>query len=130
MKKIINVWKSLQQKRTVKKINKALSISLYDWQIDYIFNDGEYHGEYSHGRKNGKTLANILKLLLLLPEDEPIKIRKNSRQFSNECSYLYGYLREDDINYFRRRYFSDELLRTYHSLVKVKGLKLRKVELI
>ena len=128
MKKIINVWKSFKQKRTVKKINKALSISLYDWQIDYIFNNGEYHGEYSYGRCNGKTLANILNLLL--SDGKPIQIKKNSRQFTNECSYLYGYAKEDDISYIRRRFFVNELLKTYNSLINVKDLKLRKVEII
>lgn len=126
--KIFNLLKYLEQKRIVKKINKALSISLYDWQIDYIFNNGTYHSEYNYGRVNGKTLANILKLLL--SEGETIQIIKNSRQFSNKCSYLCRYLKEDAINYFRRRYFADELLKTYHSLINVKGLKLRKVELV
>lgn len=128
--KIFNLLKYLKQKRIVKKINKALSISLYDWQIDYIFNGGKYHGECDYGRQNGKTTANIL-ALLLLADGRPVQIDKNSKLFLNGCLYLYAmYGKEDDTSLLRRRFFVNELLKTYHALINVKGLKLRKVELV
>lgn len=48
------------QDRVVKIINKALGITLYDWQIAYIFNNNIIIS----GQTNGKTLAMVLKTIL------------------------------------------------------------------
>lgn len=110
----------------IRKINKALSINLYDWQIQYIFYDGNYHSEYHYGRRNGKTLANILKLLL--SEGETIYI--DTRNIPKTAKGLIGFLKEDDSPYKRVEFFCTELIAVYYKLEKVKGLKIRKIEII
>jgi len=110
----------------IRKINKALSIELYDWQIQYIFYDGDYHSEYNYGRRNGKTLANILKLIL--SEGETIYIY--ARDMPKTAKNLVGYLKEDDSPYKRVEFFCNELIDVYSKLEKVKGLKIRRIEII
>lgn len=110
----------------IKKINKALSIDLYDWQIQYIFYDGDYHGEYNYGRRNGKTLANILRLLL--SEGETVYIYASNMPKTVEN--LVGYLKEDDSPYKRVEFFCNELIDVYSKLEKVKGLNIRRIEII
>lgn len=46
---------------TIQKIEQIFGFSLYDWQKDYIMGKSEY---VAPGRRNGKTFAYILKLLL------------------------------------------------------------------
>ncbi len=48
-------------RKTLKKVEKALGIKLYDWQRDYIMLDSDFIPD---GRRNGKTLAFILRILL------------------------------------------------------------------
>ena len=49
---------------TVQKINKCLNISLFDWQIGYIFYNKPLPKEISFARRAGKTLAAALTDLL------------------------------------------------------------------
>lgn len=109
----------------IKKINKALSIDLYDWQIQYIFYDGEYHDEYYYGHRNGKTLANILKLLL--SEGETIYIYDDMQKTAKNLNY---YLKEDICTLRRVKFFCSELIDVYCRLNKVKGLKIRRIEIV
>lgn len=51
----------------ISAINKLLDITLYDWQVAYIFGESNY---VTQGRGSGKTLAYVIKLLL--SEGEPI----------------------------------------------------------
>lgn len=122
----LNLWKYFKQKRTVKKINNALNIKLYNWQIDYIFNNGEYHDESRYGRCNGKTLANILKLLF--SDGGDISFYVQEKAFDDW--ELYRFAQEDDFTYRRQRFFSEETLRVYKKLSTVKGLKIRKIKIV
>lgn len=124
MKIFLHISKYLKQKRTIKKINKALSISLYDWQINYIFNNGSYCGENGFNRGNGKTLANVLKLLF--SEGDTICICLSQKEFFDRDFYYYA--REDNTNKLRRRFFVDEVIKVYSALCNIKGLKIREIE--
>jgi non-homologous end joining protein Ku len=53
--------KWLKRKILIYRVNKTLNIKLRKDQIDYIFFDKPYTLQ---GRRNGKTLAYILKILL------------------------------------------------------------------
>lgn len=58
-------------RKTLKKVEKALGIRLYDWQKDYIMLESDFVPD---GRGNGKTLAFILRILL----NFEVKLSQNS----------------------------------------------------
>lgn len=124
----MKIFNLLKKKRIVKKINKALSISLYDWQIDYIFNKGLYHSECDYGRGNGKTLANVLKFLF--SKGDIVLIDYRAKCFHNANEWLYNYAIEDNTTERRKRFFVEEVLRVYGILSNIKGLKIRKIKLV
>ena len=110
-------------RRIVKRINKALNIKLYEWQIRFIFADGEYQGEYLYGRRNGKTLANALKLIL--SSEPPLIYNKHSGLFI--IGNIETYAKEDAQTRIRYRYFCDEVLKIYKTLDEAGGIPLRKI---
>ena len=69
------MFKCIKRKRLIKRVNECLGIQLRKDQIDYIFKGKPY---LMVGRRNGKTLAHILRTLLnkgiydfkILAEDE------------------------------------------------------------
>ena len=110
--------KSRVHKKLVKQINESLHIELFEWQIQYIFNDGEYHSEYKYGRKNGKTIANILKLIL--SEGMPL-------QYDERWGFLIDvvskeYAKEDSDTLLRMKQFSKETIEIYKTL-RAAGVK-------
>lgn len=110
-------------RRIVKRINKALNIKLYEWQIRFIFADGEYQGEYLYGRRNGKTLANALKLIL--SSGPPLIYDKRSGLFIT--GGIEAYAKEDAQTRIRYRYFCDEVLKIYKTLDEAGGIPLREI---
>lgn len=110
-------------RRIVKRINKALNIKLYEWQIHFIFGDGEYRGEYLYGHRNGKTLANALKLIL--SSGPPLIYDKRSGLFITGS--IEAYAKEDAQTRIRYRYFCDEVLKIYKALDEAGGIPLRKI---
>ncbi len=50
-----------KEKRTVKKIEKALGIKLYDWQIKFIFGHQDF---MNPARACGKTLAHCIRICI------------------------------------------------------------------
>ena len=56
------------KRRMVNDIRKCTGVQLYGWQVNWAFDPTmsqyEYHSEAKYGRKNGKTTANIFRLLL------------------------------------------------------------------
>lgn len=124
--KFLGIYKYFLRMRTVKRINKALSISLYDWQIRYIFNDGDYYNEFEYGRYNGKTLANVLKFLL--SGNEVVTIDRRTMKFYEQWAYKFA--REDNGSEGRKRIFVQEVLRIYNKLKSAKDLKIRKLNLV
>lgn len=55
----------------IKRIEQALEIKLYDWQVDYILNRPQILNMRITGRCTGKTLAYIIKKLF--EEGKPIR---------------------------------------------------------
>lgn len=123
----MNIIKKLKIKRTVAKVNKALDIKLNKWQINYIFNDGRCPDYYT--RRTGKTLANILKTIIIFNKDtKPIIIDDRSLiEDTKEGAKISSC--EDGLWMHRRRIFINELLKTQATLKNVKGLKVREIVL-
>ena len=115
--------RSRNYRRIVKRINKALNIKLYEWQIHFIFGDGEYQSEYLYGRRNGKTLANALKLCL--SSGSPLIYDKRSGLFIT--GGIEAYAKEDAQTRVRYRYFCDEVLKIYKTLDEAGGIPLREI---
>lgn len=97
----------------IKQVEKALGFKLYDWQKAYILDKGLLP---VGGRKNGKTLAVMLKCMM--PDLPDMKWKR------------------DDIQYFTdgtvktRRYdmwYENEFKKLYFKL-KDAGVELRKIE--
>lgn len=110
-------------RKIVKRINKALNIKLYEWQINFIFGDGEYWDEHSHGRANGKTLANALKLCL--SSGPPLIYDKRLRVFVD--GDVKEYAKEDAKTRLRYKFFCDEILKTHKALDETGGIPLREI---
>lgn len=110
-------------RRIVKKVNKALDIKLYEWQIRFIFEDGEYHDQETHGRQNGKTLACALKLCL--SSGAPITYSSRTRTFQDTEAHVAAM--EDGVTMYRRQFFADETMQIYRKLQAAGGIPLREI---
>lgn len=110
-------------RRIVKRINKALNIKLYKWQINFIFADGEYQSEYLYGRRNGKSLANALKLCL--SSGPPLIYDNRSDLFITNG--IEAYAKEDAQPRIRYRFFCNEVLRIHKALDEAGGIPLREI---
>lgn len=110
-------------RRIVKRINKALEIKLYEWQINFIFGNGEYKNEYQYGRRNGKTLANALKLCL--SSGPPLIYDKRTGLFLSGNPEAIA--KEDAVTRMRYRHFCAEVLRIYKTLDEAGGIPLREI---
>jgi len=116
----------------VRQINEALGIELYEWQIDYIFQQPDQRIAVS-GRGTGKTLAHILKIALQ-PELElgvfggMLKDITNRRYF---CDGRWVYDRNDSskvgTSYSYRQWYKREFMRVYNQLKNHTKLKLCKI---
>nr|DAP39813.1 MAG TPA: Transcriptional regulator [Caudoviricetes sp.] len=113
-----------RQARTIKKVEKALGFTLFDWQKAYIFEDKKYGAEIRFARRAGKTLAHILRLCL--SDGEPIKAKlKPTCSDNNE---LLSYLGEDGADYHRTNFFIRDLRQVYKTLKEAGGIELREIE--
>ena len=127
----------LKKLMLIPKINEALGIRLYRWQIDFIFFDKEIPPDIRGRRANGKTTAQILKVLLsygepvLLPNWGTISyihsnIKKvgrctiNTRNFRSINSYCYFVGLGVDIAHYR--FFKNELIKIMN-ILNSKGIK-------
>jgi hypothetical protein len=90
-------------------IEKALGIELYEWQKDYLLENGTLQG----GRGSGKTTAYIIKLAL--SEGDPIKITK-----------LHEYADMFPNQHYARFWFKNEFLQIWEKLYKAR-LPVRKI---
>ena len=117
----------------VRQINNALGVNLYEWQIDYIFQEPEGMIVMSSGRGTGKTLAHILKIALQ-PELElgvyggMLKDITHKRYFSDG---RWVYDRNDSSKsgkpYSYRQWYKREFMRVYNQLKNNTRLKLCKI---
>lgn len=116
--------KKSRQEHTIKKVEKALGLTLFDWQKEYIFEGKPYGASIRFARRAGKTLAHILRLCL--SDGEPIKAAlKPSCLARNE---FIGYLGEDGVTYQRSLWFIHELKEVYEKLKAAGGIELREIE--
>ncbi len=116
-------WRKNSEAETVKRINDALGIELYYWQVFYIFRNGEYHDELRYGRRNGKTTANALKLCL--SNGEPIQL--HLRPVSQIDYEIEAFAKEDAKNAMRLNFFADETFQIYKKLEAAGGITLREI---
>lgn len=99
--------------KTIKLIEIALNLKLYDWQKTYILSKGEYP---MVGRRTGRTMAYIIKLCI--SDGEPI-LMYECKHIALYSDGFHGH-RYDD-------FFRDELRNIYEQLKRHKGLKLRTI---
>lgn len=112
-----------RKERTIRKVEQALGLKLYDWQKAFIFYDKPYGFEVSYARRTGKTLAHCLRLCL--SEGEPIVAALTSPVIT-ENEFL-RYLGEDGSTVNRLRIFIDELRRIYNKLLEAGNIDLREI---
>lgn len=112
-----------RKERTLKKVERALGITLYDWQKAFIFYDIPYGIEISASRQTGKTLARCLSLCL--SSGEPIIVSRFSTD--KEISKILFFLGEDSCTRNRTRAFIDELYNIYNKLLSAGGIDLREI---
>lgn len=79
--KRVNMLKWLKRQILIWRVNKTLKIKLRKDQIDYIFLGKPY---ISQGRRTGKTLAYILKVLLNDGRHHIIDIEPDENRFNIE----------------------------------------------
>ncbi len=117
----------------VRQINEALGIELYEWQIDYIFQQPDQQIVISLGRATGKTLAHILRIALQ-PELElgvfggMLKDITNRRYFS-DGRWVYDRNNSSKVgaSYSYRQWYKREFMRVYNQLKNHTTLKLCKI---
>lgn len=110
-----------RRNRTIRKINQALGIKLYEWQEKYIFGESEY---IPSGRRVGRTTATIVKLCLSSGAPMFITIQDYPNKISAE---LYEYIGDDMANRTRAKLYMSQLFHTHVKLCKARGLKLREI---
>lgn len=122
---IKKIFKQIKTRRTIRKINRALGVKLYDWQIAFIFEGRPYSAEIGNGRCNGKTLAHVLRACLKTDVNipEPIIIR---RSYQTD-TFVFEWAGEDAKPIMRARFFIHELRDIYNRLQGIRGIKLRDI---
>ena len=137
----MNIFKRLHNKLKrvfvinpkVRQIDKALGIELYEWQIDYIFQQSDERILMSSGHGTGKTLAHILKIALQ-PELELSVYGGMLKDITNRSYFSNGrwvYDRNDSSKvgkpYSYRQWYKREFMRVYNQLKNHTTLKLCKI---
>lgn len=112
-----------RKERTLKKVERALGITLYNWQKAFVFYDIPYGIEISASRQTGKTLARCLSLCL--SSGEPITVSRFPTD--KEKSELLLFIGEDGCTRNRTRAFIDELYNIYNKLLSAGGIDLREI---
>ena len=97
----------------IRIVERALHITLYDWQKAYITGVADY---VMPGRASGKTTAYMVKLCI--SEGEPIDLSKRSEVER----YVDGYHSHNYPDWFKH-----ELWNVYRELERIGGLRLRTI---
>ena len=123
--KILSLFQNIHRRIMVRRINRALGIELFDFQIAKIFDDEPFPDYIQRSRRCGKTTAQILFILLnkkfknkvvLLHVDDHGNLqgfRITENQFAVAVARTFG---EDGITFRRRDFFAKELLETKKAL--------------
>ena len=112
-----------RKERTIRKVEQALGLKLYDWQKAFIFYDKPYGFEVSYARRTGKTLAHCLRLCL--SEGEPIVAALTPPVIAK--NEFLQYLGEDGSTIHRSKFFIDELWQVYNKLLAAGNIDLREI---
>ncbi|MCM1322851.1 MAG: hypothetical protein NC218_01560 [Acetobacter sp.] len=119
----------LKRTHYVRKINKALNIKLYKWQIQYIFGKESFMPNY---RASGRTTAHILRLCF--SKGPAMVFQSRGIQGSpisgfDQTDYYVTGLDLDNVQYGSYRVWcAHELERIYHILQSKTKLHLRQIE--
>lgn len=97
---------------TVKHIEKALNVKLYEYQIEYLLGENSMISN----RRIGKTFIYCVKLALT--DGRPIDIKSSQ--------HIIGY-KDDDIIYEANRHFIQTFMNVRNKLKKY-GFKVRKIK--
>ena len=111
---------------TVQKINKCLNISLFDWQIGYIFYNKPLPKEISFARRAGKTLAAALRMCL--SKAEPICLRRRDIVVKGtETHKVLSYFGDEDVaNKCRMNILYETAMEVYVSMKNI-DVELREI---
>lgn len=112
-----------RRERTIRKVEQALGLKLYDWQKAFIFYNKPYNYYVSGCRETGKTLAHCLRLCL--SEGEPI-IAALTPPTRAKNEFL-RYLGEDGCSIYRSQFFINELRQVYNKLLAAGNIDLREI---
>lgn len=112
-----------RRERTIRKVEQALGLKLYDWKKAFIFYNKPYNYYVSGCRGTGKTLAHCLRLCL--SEGEPI-IAALTPPTRAKNEFL-RYLGEDGCSIYRSQFFINELRQVYNKLLAAGNIDLREI---
>lgn len=112
-----------RRERTIRKVEQALGLKLYDWQKAFIFYNKPYNYYVSGYRGTGKTLAHCLRLCL--SEGEPIVATLTPPVIAK--NEFLQYLGEDGSTIHRSKFFIDELRKVYNKLLEAGNIDLREI---
>lgn len=97
----------------LERVEDALGFRLEKWQKDYIMSNGI---GYLNGRRNGKTTAHILKILLI--SDEPLEVYTGD----------IGDITDEEHGRIYEEIYLDELLKIRECLAKT-GIPVREIKI-
>ena len=132
----MNLIQKIKRKILIFRVNRALGIELFDWQIAHIFDDVPTPEALDEYRITGKTTAAVLKVLLNPKYNNSIIGRENPDKYSYGSSPYYATVvriariyGEDGVTLMRRRLFIEKLRDTRRTLksarIKFNNLTIR-----
>jgi len=108
----------------VKRIYKDTGIYLNSWQREYVFHHGKYMSEAKAGRCNGKTIANVFRMLMMSKTTFFIDTESLVIIVGSHWGYdTVRFMKEDANVKYRRHHFVFELKSYYDILKKDKWFK-------
>ena len=134
--KLFEIIEKISRRVLIFRIERALGIELFDWQIAKIFDDTPFPEHVQKGRRQGKTTAQIL-FVLLCPKLKqspslrtlygfPPVLRVDSIPEDNQLFAGYEaaraafYFGEDGVSKHRRLFFLQKLRRINRRLNRAK----------
>lgn len=130
-RKVKGIKENLAKRRDARRVNqmvehiyKATGIYLDAWQREFVFRRGEYMSEAKAGRHNGKTTANIFRMLMMGMTTFLVDMRSFVIIVGSHWGFdTMHYMKEDANILTRRAYFISKLRMYYDILSKDKWFK-------
>lgn len=142
--KLFEIIEKISRRVMIFRIERALGIELFDWQIAKIFDDAPFPEHVQKGRRQGKTTAQILFVLLCpklkcspslrmlygFPPELRVDGVPNDSPFTGyEAARAAFYFGEDGVVVHRRMYFIQKMRRINRRLNRAK-IKTHHIEYI